>query len=283
MQRRLLALGIVLVVAIALAYVYVSRRPDLAAGTSAPAASAAAPAGAVLSQRPVAVVTAPVERIPLAVRIEAVGTARANEAVHDSIQRLVPPGLKAGAGPTVSAAAGQVQCDFEDGLLRIATPHYVVEMDQAAGGGIVRAYLPSDGGQELLGRGVSNDIVSYRDTGGLWRMGHEFRGGRFRESGRASAQPARLEVERSNGTVEVTCETSLQGEVLGRRLAFDPAYAVRMVSDMVPNAWIAREIVGELVAGLQRRGFADETLGKLHGLLIEQLRGWLTGERDRMA
>ena len=82
MQRRLLALGIVLVVAIALAYVYVSRRPDLAAGTSAPAASAAAPAGAVLSQRPVAVVTAPVELLPLAVRIEAVGTARANEAVE---------------------------------------------------------------------------------------------------------------------------------------------------------------------------------------------------------
>ncbi len=69
----------------------------------------------------------------------------------------------------------------------------------------------------------------------------------------------------------------------GERLAFDPAYAVRMVSDIVPNAWIAREIVGELVAGLQRRGFADETLGKLHGLLIEELRKWLTGERDRMA
>ncbi|HYN77084.1 MAG TPA: type III restriction endonuclease subunit R, partial [Lamprocystis sp. (in: g-proteobacteria)] len=69
----------------------------------------------------------------------------------------------------------------------------------------------------------------------------------------------------------------------GERLAFDPAYAVRMVSDIVPNAWIAREIVGALVAGLQRRGFADETLGKLHGLLIEQLRRWLTDERDRMA
>jgi len=69
----------------------------------------------------------------------------------------------------------------------------------------------------------------------------------------------------------------------GERLAFDPAYAVRMVSDIVPNAWIAREIVGALVAGLQRRGFADETLGKLHGLLIEQLRKWLDGERDRMA
>ncbi|MBP8289028.1 MAG: DEAD/DEAH box helicase family protein, partial [Chromatiaceae bacterium] len=42
----------------------------------------------------------------------------------------------------------------------------------------------------------------------------------------------------------------------GEHLAFDPAYAVRMVADMVPNAWIAREIVGGLVAGLHRRGFA---------------------------
>ncbi|MBP6807233.1 MAG: DEAD/DEAH box helicase family protein [Chromatiaceae bacterium] len=75
---------------------------------------------------------------------------------------------------------------------------------------------------------------------------------------------------------EVTGET-------GEHLAFDPAYAVRMVADMVPNAWIAREIVGGLLAGLQRRGFADETLGKLHGLLIEELRKWLAGERDRMA
>lgn len=69
----------------------------------------------------------------------------------------------------------------------------------------------------------------------------------------------------------------------GEHLAFDPAYAVRMVADMVPNAWIAREIVGGLVAGLHRRGFADEALGKLHGLLIEELRKWLAGERDRMA
>lgn len=42
---------------------------------------------------------------------------------------------------------------------------------------------------------------------------------------------------------EVTGET-------GERLTFDPAYAVRMVSDIVPNAWIARALVGGLVDGL---------------------------------
>lgn len=72
-------------------------------------------------------------------------------------------------------------------------------------------------------------------------------------------------------------------DATGERLAFDPAYAVRMVSDLVPNAWIARALVGGLLDGLRRRGFAEEVLGKLHGLLIEELRKWLTAERDRMA
>jgi type III restriction enzyme len=55
------------------------------------------------------------------------------------------------------------------------------------------------------------------------------------------------------------------------------------VSDIVPNAWIAREIVGNLVAGLKGRGFTDERLGELAGLLVQELRKWLDGERDRMA
>jgi type III restriction enzyme len=73
------------------------------------------------------------------------------------------------------------------------------------------------------------------------------------------------------------------GDDTGERLTFDPTYAVRMVSDIVPNAWIAREIVGGLMAGLKSRGFSDERLGVLNGLLVQELRTWLDGERDRMA
>jgi len=82
MQRRLLAIGIVLAVAIALAYVYVSRRPEIIAAGPAPAIATTAPAGPLLSQQAVPVVTAVVEQLPLAVEIEAVGTARASEAVE---------------------------------------------------------------------------------------------------------------------------------------------------------------------------------------------------------
>ena len=81
MQRRLLTVGIILALGVALAYVYVSRRPDLTGGPETASTSPAAPAGQLLSQQQVPVLTAPVENVPLAVEIEAVGTARSSEAV----------------------------------------------------------------------------------------------------------------------------------------------------------------------------------------------------------
>ncbi|MDD2741188.1 MAG: DEAD/DEAH box helicase family protein [Rhodocyclaceae bacterium] len=56
---------------------------------------------------------------------------------------------------------------------------------------------------------------------------------------------------------------------------FDRPYAVRMVSDIVPNAWLSREIVGSVIAGLEARGFNRAKLGKLSGLIVEALRMWL--------
>lgn len=72
-------------------------------------------------------------------------------------------------------------------------------------------------------------------------------------------------------------------EVVGttsEALRFDPAYAVRIISDIVPNAWIAREIVGNVEAGLRARGFDDAKLGESAGLIVEELRKWLDKERD---
>jgi len=84
MRSRLLIAGIVAAIVVALAYVYVSRRPALSVvPTRAGAPAAAAPAaGPALSQQAVGVVTARVENVPLAIQIEALGTARASEAVN---------------------------------------------------------------------------------------------------------------------------------------------------------------------------------------------------------
>lgn len=66
-------------------------------------------------------------------------------------------------------------------------------------------------------------------------------------------------------------------------LTFDPTYATRMISDIVPNAFVGREIVGSTVAALRRRGFDDEHLGRLSGLIIDELRKGLESERNSRA
>jgi hypothetical protein len=131
------------------------------------------------------------------------------------VDRLVPPGRRPA---TPRSTAGPVAWHREDGKVLVLTPHYVVQLDEAAGGGITRAWHP-DSHAELLA-GVSNDLVCYRDSGGLWRMGHEFRGGVLREVERASARPARLEVHAHEGGLEVTCQTRISGAPLQRRLWF---------------------------------------------------------------
>ena len=94
-------------------------------------------------------------------------------------------------------------------------------MDERRGGGIVSA---SDGqGRRLLSGAsaeVSADLVLYQDSGGLWRMGHEFLGGRLREAGRASDRPARLEVQEHDGGLEVTSAATFGSLTLRRLLWF---------------------------------------------------------------
>ncbi len=66
-------------------------------------------------------------------------------------------------------------------------------------------------------------------------------------------------------------------------VVFDAAYAVRMVSDIVPNAWWSRKIVGQLVAGLESRGFDRNAMSRLSGLIVEELRTWLEEQRSLQA
>lgn len=65
--------------------------------------------------------------------------------------------------------------------------------------------------------------------------------------------------------------------------AFDPAYAVRMIHDIVPNPFIGREIVGKVLDALRGRNFDDDKLGRLAALITEELRRGLAAERDNQA
>lgn len=51
-------------------------------------------------------------------------------------------------------------------------------------------------------------------------MGHEFRGGKLKESARASDRQARLQVREHEGCLEIECVTDLDGETVRRLLLF---------------------------------------------------------------
>ena len=64
---------------------------------------------------------------------------------------------------------------------------------------------------------------------------------------------------------------------------YDRAYAARFISDIVPNSWLAYEIVNNVVAGLEKRSFSSEKIGQFSSLINEELRKWLYVERDQKA
>lgn len=70
---------------------------------------------------------------------------------------------------------------------------------------------------------------------------------------------------------------------ISETLRFDPAYATRLISDIVLNPFVGREIVGKLLTRLQVRGFDEARLGGLATFIVEELRRGLDRERDARA
>jgi type III restriction enzyme len=76
---------------------------------------------------------------------------------------------------------------------------------------------------------------------------------------------------------------SAPAEVLDEINLFDPVYATRIISDIVPNPWVARKLVGALITALERRGFDSNKIGQLSSFILEELRKYLVAERDTIA
>ena len=109
---------------------------------------------------------------------------------------------------------------LEHGLLEVETPHYFVRIAEQAGGCFVSLRDKREGEERLSGPG--NDLVVYRDSGGLWRMGHEFLGGKFKEDRKASDHPAKITATlQDNGLLAVSIVSHLAGERVVRNVWFD--------------------------------------------------------------
>jgi hypothetical protein len=106
----------------------------------------------------------------------------------------------------------------KNGRIQVKTAHYNIELAEDVGGAIVN--LQSQDAQTSLLTGISNDLISYRDSGGLWRMGLEFAGGIWKESMRASHYPIQIQVHKHNNGLEIICSAELNGQTIRRLMWF---------------------------------------------------------------
>ncbi len=117
--------------------------------------------------------------------------------------------------------------DLRDGSLRVETEHYRLTISESAGGCLTSVECENE--EQLAG--PANDLCAYSDSGGLWRLGHEFRGGRFRLAEQSSAMPARLQVRERDGLLEVRIASRLRGRSFVRWLwlrGADPVIRMRV-------------------------------------------------------
>lgn len=137
----------------------------------------------------------------------------AQSSAQEAVDRLTPPGLPDGSAAIV---AGSPRWSRANGRIEIQTPHIRLELDESHGGAILRAE-DRETGEPLLA-GMGNDVVRYRVTGGLWRMGYEFDGGKWKQAGRASDHYVELALNERNGGLELTWPETFDAEILERAM-----------------------------------------------------------------
>jgi hypothetical protein len=132
-----------------------------------------------------------------------------------------------GQRPPRSARARSPGWELRHGCLRVETNDYRLTLSEAAGGCLTS--LEFGNGEQLVG--PANDLCAYSDSGGLWRLGHEFRGGRFRLVEQSSAGPAHVDACERDGLLEVRITSLLRGRPFVRWLwlrAHDPVIRLRV-------------------------------------------------------
>jgi len=66
--------------------------------------------------------------------------------------------------------------------------------------------------------GISNELADYLESGGLWRMGLEYKGGKFQFLERSSQQRVHLDVRDHPGALEISSSISLGGNIYQQAL-----------------------------------------------------------------
>ena len=164
--------------------------------------------------------------------------------------------------------------------LRADTNRYIRPINRRDAFASTEIYLPKvmvlDGAQ-VRELDYETDVLSRID----WRgFDPENIAARIPENAQAAdAQLRRIRLTEEGDELFVGETVAGSGEVL----AFDPAHAVRMMLDIVPNPFVGREIVGRLLDALRGCDFDDRKLGGIARLVVEEMRNELDRARDARA
>lgn len=165
--------------------------------------------------------------------------------------------------PPVSPTVEIPQWKMVSGRLEISSKYYQLELSEDLGGCIV-SFKTKPTHQELLA-GPANDLVLYQDWGGLWRLGHEFRGGRFKEILSSNHHPAKITVAEKAGKLEVRVDSLLEGNPMIRFLWMEknsPFIRLRIIGAIprrrtitcrFPTIFDAQNFVMDVPGGLVQR------------------------------
>ena len=177
------------------------------------------------------------------------------EVSSEKIEQLAPDPAASCCTPE---GEGLPRWSQENGRVRVQTPHYTLVLAEDAGGSIIRLE-DAHSGDCLLGR-PSNDLISYKDSGGLWRMGYEFAGGIWSQRERASQRPADFDVSERAGGLEICWTSMLDGEEIRRAiwLHADSSLIHLRLHGRAPKR---RTVTSSFSTGILADGFLMDTPG----------------------
>jgi hypothetical protein len=146
-----------------------------------------------------------------------------------SAEALLGPAL-----PALTGTASRPRWTQRGGEVHVEGKHFAFTVSEEQGGCLTR--LANARGEELLS-GLGLDLIAYHDTGGLWRLGHEFAGGAFRPIQRAADRHGRVKVFEEDDALRIELSVWLDAGMFRRTLwCRDDEPSLRLRFEGLPQA-----------------------------------------------
>ncbi len=133
----------------------------------------------------------------------------------------------------------------DDDSINVRTQHYAVTIDRHHG----TMTLTTQTKTRLAPH--SNQLISYRDSGGLWRMGLEFAGGDWQQDDCAIQQSAQVNVVTHTHGLEIISSTTINGQPFTQHLWFEadsPLLRCRVIGHTAPGHSVVMRLMSNIHA-----------------------------------